>query len=903
MRISKKILAAVLAALMAISMMPFTALAADAVAEVNGTSYETFEDALAAISTVTTAKHSNAVDPNYDYKTYVANGNITLLANCTSNGIIIGSGSNLVVDLNGHTLDINAKPVGSNGTESIALQLLKGSSIYFDNGTLTSSYTYASTNKEHIQRLIQNYANLTFDNVDVTFKGNFKNQATISHCNGELVLKGGSTLAAPDFSRLNYSVESAATNLGAIAAFVGTFSTYTDASANVDGGSAITGNVKVQVLNPETAVSNTLTLTSGSINGDIVIGNNADKVEVSKAETFTQAAPEGYEWVAGETAGTQKLVKDTHSVAKVNGTKYDSLADAIAAANAGDTITLISDTTLATTDIIINKNLTIDFGTYTVTAARWPFINKANLTLEGTTGGLVSSRGLIDNYGTLTVNGGVYNNTAIPNPAIWNNPGGTVVINGGTIDSNNADVYNEAGTVTINGGVLNSASSSKVSSDAYCYAVRNLPGSSCTMNGGTINAVHGGIAAYGDGVNTTTVVINDGTITTHNSELGNDAFYPIYVSGNDTSVTVKGGTFSGPRAAAMIDDDDIGLTENTALTITGGNFTSPSGVAAVTCGQNESIPVISGGTFSSDVTAYLVEGYTQNMTTGEVIPDNDVDTMSITVEESVDLNIYVADPADEIETVEFTYNSTPNKEVETPVTKTVPATKNADGKIALKVDLAPAQIKDTIKVVAKNANGEAVKTIDTSVADYCKAIINGNFDSNLKDLAKATLDYGKAAANYFSYNASAYTDANYLDAPTFNASDYEQNATDLPINSVSYVATSVPELRFYINTNTGYFNESNAEYMNTRIKSNIGTARFVKLEGTNQIILQIKNIPITDFGKQIIVAIDNGNEDTPILKYTPIKWVIAAQSLGGDLGTLADGIGNYYAKSAAYFEA
>ena len=93
--------------------------------------------------------------------------------------------------------------------------------------------------------------------------------------------------------------------------------------------------------------------------------------------------------------------------------------------------------------------------------------------------------------------------------------------------------------------------------------------------------------------------------------------------------------------------------------------------------------------------------------------------------------------------------------------------------------------------------------------------------------------------------------------------------------------------------------QNHASDINENINCNIGTAKFVKLEGTNQIVLQIKNIDITDFGKQIVVK----NGDTVLLKYTPIKWVIGAQSVGGSLGALADGIGNYYAKSVAYFKA
>ncbi|MBO5494740.1 MAG: hypothetical protein J5964_03370, partial [Eubacterium sp.] len=446
-------------------------------------------------------------------------------------------------------------------------------------------------------------------------------------------------------------------------------------SVTISGGTVFaTGKAAVYVNNTtitggtvvlESSLSHNPAITQGTVSigtGLKVLAGSDEANAVSVSPSFIN--PNSSEYYTPGAAKWIKIYPAPTGVAEVNGVGYATLAGAIAAATAGDTVTLISDTTLANTDININKNLKIDFATYTVTASRWPFINRANLTLEGTTGGLVSSRGLIDNYGTLTINGGVYNNTAIPNPAIWNNPGGTVIINGGTIDSNNADVYNEGGTLTITGGVLNSASSSKVSSDAYSYAVRNLPGSSCTITGGTINAVHGGVVAVGDGVNTTTVVINDATITTHNSEAGNDAFYPIYVSGNGTSVTVNGGTFSGPRAAVMIDDDDVGLTENTALTITGGTFTSPSGVDAVTRGQNDSNPVISGGSFSTVVPAeYCANGYIPTATPnaqGKYTVTKADNGVSITVDSTIDTNFYLDNDYPSTGYVKTTYNTNSN---------------------------------------------------------------------------------------------------------------------------------------------------------------------------------------------------------------------------------------------------
>ena len=274
---------------------------AKAVAEFNGIKYASLEDAIAAISTKTTSTHSNSVSSNKVYATYVANGTITLLADCEGDGLIIGSGSNLTIDFNTHTYTVSGRPVGSNGTETIGLQLLKDSNITFKNGGIYGN----NKTGEHLVRLIQNYSNLMLDNMTLGMVGKYYDQSTMSNCNGNIVIKD-STVNAPDFSHLNYTVAQAASSLGTLAFSVGTFSSYTGVSVEVMGDSTINGNVSVDPEDNANAVNNRLTLTSGTLDGDIVMENAASAATVTKADAFTQTAPEGYEWV-DNTNGTSTL--------------------------------------------------------------------------------------------------------------------------------------------------------------------------------------------------------------------------------------------------------------------------------------------------------------------------------------------------------------------------------------------------------------------------------------------------------------------------------------------------------------------------------------------------------------------------------------------------------------------
>ena len=600
---------------------------------------------------------------------------------------------------------------------------------------------------------------------------------------------------------------------------------------------------------------------------------------------------------------------------------YETLPEAVAAASAGDTITVLSDATLSTTDIEINKNLIIDFGSNTLTAARWPLINNANLTLKGTTGGLVSARGLVDNYGTLTIDSGVYNNTAIPNPAFWNNAGSVIIINGGTMDSNNAIVYNEGATLTINGGTLNSASSSKVSSSYYSYAIRNLPGSTCTINDGTITAVHGGVAAFGDGVHATTVVVNNATITTHNSEAGADAFYPLYISGNGTSMTVNGGTFSGPRTAVMIDDDDIGLTENTALTITGGTFTAPSGIAAVTRGDNDSYPAISGGSFSTLVPAeYCAEGFAPVTTPnaqGKYEVGQPNDGVNITVADTISDNFYLdKEFYGENAVVVLNYNHNSNAS-ETAAfsseTKAIGEMETLDkpgdahdGDPMFAITQAPAQATESISIkVYANAEDAAagknvVREIEYNTYSYCRAILENDTYSDMWELAESTLDYCAAAQTYFGYN----TDDMATKDNAGNAYYNEVANTDLSgvagietkpacIKSATMTAKSDLEINLLSRTPI-YVNDYSMD-------ATSGKARFTVSDKVNgdYYEINVKGIIAANMNKTITIYTSEGE-----IVFTANSIMKAmAKSSNTNLANMAKAMYLYGASASSYFGA
>ena len=88
---------------------------------------------------------------------------ITLLKDVPdATGITVSSGKNFTVDFGGHTYTLTGPGAGSTGTETNGFQLLKDSTITFKNGTIR-----IADNANNIKRIIQNYADLTLEDMHI----------------------------------------------------------------------------------------------------------------------------------------------------------------------------------------------------------------------------------------------------------------------------------------------------------------------------------------------------------------------------------------------------------------------------------------------------------------------------------------------------------------------------------------------------------------------------------------------------------------------------------------------------------------------------------------------------------------------------------------------------------------
>ena len=374
--------------------------------------------------------------------------------------------------------------------------------------------------------------------------------------------------------------------------------------------------------------------------------------------------------------GTAVNVKAEGNVAKIGETEYATLEAAIVAASEGDTIVLIDDVSNIST-LVVEKDITIDLAGHTISTAvnandntkhYYAIENWATLVINDTVGtGKISSRG-IDNYVSLTINGGSYETIDSGNggAAVYNNylidggdeliaeltiNDGTFKVTNGQNDSKTEDgaqcIYNE-GIVYIYGGTFESNSDS-------VYSVISVGELTITPSNGktvSISGVHGGL-----GINGGNTIINGGSFSSTNH-------YGLYVS-NDGSgtdpeqaiVTVNGGTFNGKNKSVWI-GSDVNESVNSTIEINNGTFNQPINAEGNTI---ENAIVVSGGTFVEDVSKYLVAGNEVVKVGNEykVVTDNTtfVDTQKNTLaydEQVVDhIQKYAtSDELDEIESIE-----------------------------------------------------------------------------------------------------------------------------------------------------------------------------------------------------------------------------------------------------------
>ena len=222
---------------------------ADAVAQINGKGYTSLQAAVDAVTDDTAAT-------------------ITLLRDVNDGtGVVVPSGRNITFDLAGHTYRVDGGLVGAPGTESNGFQLLKDSDITFKNGTLTTGPALI---------LIQNYSNLTLENVRVDVSGSACMYA-VSNNNGNTQFTGNTSIIAAE---------------GQVAFDVCRFSSYEGAKVIVNTTGTISGKVELSDSNG-TGSAPVLNIQNGTFQGDLNVLYPDAQVAISGGN-FSKPVDEKY---------------------------------------------------------------------------------------------------------------------------------------------------------------------------------------------------------------------------------------------------------------------------------------------------------------------------------------------------------------------------------------------------------------------------------------------------------------------------------------------------------------------------------------------------------------------------------------------------------------------------------
>ena len=268
------------------------------IAQIDDTQYLTLVDAIAA------AESGDTVTLLRDY----TGGGIGTYRNpgTDANGNPQIAVKDFVLDLNGHTYTVDSPAVGSKGYESQAFHLEKGVAVTLKNGTITSTGSL-------VKMLIQNYCDLTLDNVVLDGTNLPANQYTLSNNCGNVQIKD-STILTP-------------TGGCAFDLYYWPSNGYSEGvSVTVTGNSVIDGRVEYGSDESKNDVSTKtiLTIKGGCFNGGFRtygLGNNTANISISGGyftSDPTAYLADDYAAVASDKDGyVYQVVKATNPPAEV----------------------------------------------------------------------------------------------------------------------------------------------------------------------------------------------------------------------------------------------------------------------------------------------------------------------------------------------------------------------------------------------------------------------------------------------------------------------------------------------------------------------------------------------------------------------------------------------------------
>lgn len=530
--------------------------------------------------------------------------------------LVIKAGQNVVIDLNGYTIEKNARAthgdwsntctdiIGNYGTLEIkdsaeTKGTIKGNGYISCNGAVLHNYegglmTVGAVNVDG------NAAGMTAGT----------GQYVIANDGGKTIINGTNVYDTATSASLVVNTAGKITITGNA-----TLNHLETKTINVKGGDVI--------IESATIISNKYSIYAAegktTITGKVTV-NGTGKMAVEGGEIVKTAdatvggVPEGYEWFAN-VDGTQSLSK---AYAKIGETYYKSLADALEAANAGDTIVLLDNVTL-NSPLAISKDVTIDLNKKTIdtkAGVRAITITSGNVTIKNGT----VKMGTVVNGSTRESGYTIYVNTA-KGENVTLNLEDVTVIGGENQKSGVTDATVDA--LKANGMYSYQTTAGTA---LYIYGKKSVGNTIVNIKNSTI------IGGYGSATNgTQTKYISDGA----NMADGGDAITAI---GDNVALTIiYGSTIKGGDSDLLNAGIGVELQSGT-LTVDGSTVTGGSclkcdksyGIAgdAVYVGSVAKSATIKNSTIIGGNGGYSYDG------SGIEIRKNDNAPATVTVEDS-----------------------------------------------------------------------------------------------------------------------------------------------------------------------------------------------------------------------------------------------------------------------------
>lgn len=555
-------------------------------AKVNGVGYATFAEALVAANGMTDdvvveingkVEYTDAT-PNltgaYDSITFIGNtedAEISITRN-GSNGYISGVGDDCTVNFENLIL---SKPAGfyanDAGYMNMAFSVYRVGEVNYTNCTFPNgacaagcptTYTECTFEKSHEKYALWAYG--TEVAIDDCF---FDDDRGIKMYAEGLTKTTELTVTNSDFSKLTGKPAIVATCGKSITLLGNTYSAKGVLELEDNGSS---NGIKIDSTDTVTCISDNYPNGCGLIVDGKIYRSVAEAAAVATSGstvTLLHNSTETVEFVEGVVLNKNGFTADSvtvkapASVAQVGGVEYATLDEAIAAANNGDVIKLISDITLTDTVVFpAGLTVTLDLGEYTISQTKectesYSMIkNNGNLTITGN--GKISFKDTgagdpefhwgaytLSNHGTLVVESGI-----IENLSEQNTPGNIVhmycaiqqgwgavstTINGGTISTPTyRSVRSNCGALIINGGNF----------EGQVWVQPNQGDATIKITGGTF-APKGGdgssvfLTNVGENNTIAAAEISGGTFTTKVGS-SNAATLPMTVTGGTFAVAI-----------------------------------------------------------------------------------------------------------------------------------------------------------------------------------------------------------------------------------------------------------------------------------------------------------------------------------------------------------------------------